>query len=505
LYLSGTRTPRNSPVPTGDIKLESPLLDLSGFDLTLHNRRVPKAYPARQHQFVQSTAAKNTTRMALSSLPLEILQQIGGCVETLHWPSLFTFSLTSKACHRASALLILRKINIKIAHDGKGLQRDTDRLMETLSRMDSARHVQCITIKGDMRPSVKKKGNNLEWLRETGLDEILVDWNLINHSSHYVVYDEPVIKKSSDEDLAWTPIVRLLQAIPYLRDLVYDCQSQFPPSLLSTIHKLPQCRLHHLSFRFRTLLWGVPYPYEMELATSPSLYRVKLFCTWRDSDYDDDFNEEAMMELAAGLAPDLKEVSIQIINSDRSGRDYRARESWQGLPGSTRETMGSLKSLSLKGFMGLRSPKLLRKWAKYTDFASIQHLCLGGDYDSDSPALSGETMEWIAQNHLFPQLRTLSVYLSRDDMMDEKPHYSQNAVSFFQDFEPLEELSVHGPMDSQIIDAILSNHGLTLTKLVLRPFESHTYTHVPDTRNQQTRKIPLEFTRDHFQQIQAQY
>ncbi|KAL1846782.1 hypothetical protein Daus18300_014152, partial [Diaporthe australafricana] len=49
----------------------------------------------------------------------------------------------------------------------------------------------------------------------------------------------------------------------------------------------------------------------MALATSPCLYSVKVACSWRDSDGDDDFNHEAMMEPVASLAPNLKEVVIE--------------------------------------------------------------------------------------------------------------------------------------------------------------------------------------------------
>jgi hypothetical protein len=48
----------------------------------------------------------------------------------------------------------------------------------------------------------------------------------------------------------------------------------------------------------------------MELATSLSLHRVKVTCAHQDSDGNFDFNLEAMMELAARLAPNLKEVTI---------------------------------------------------------------------------------------------------------------------------------------------------------------------------------------------------
>jgi hypothetical protein len=448
-------------------------------------------------------------RMALLSLPLEMLQQIAAYVETAHPSSLYNFSLTSKACHRASTFLIFRQINITV-DNREVLQRDVNRLVKAISRTDSARHVQYFSIKGAMRLKAKKTDSDGQktpyWMR-LGLDEILVDEEPIAFQGPHVVYDEGVIEKSSEEDMAWAPIVDLLQAIPYLKDLVYNCKSQFPPSLLKILHEQhPQCMLHHLTFRFRTLLWGAPFPYEMELATSPSLYRVKLACGDRDTDGDDDFNLEAIMELVTGLAPNLKDVTILYLIPQGSNRLTRARESWYGLPGFTGNAVGSLTSLSLKGFSHWGSPTPLQDWAKRTDFACLQHLAIGGIHESKTIhttgcGLNGETMEWVAQNYSFPQLRTLSLYLTRDDQFHERPHYSENAISFFQSFEPLEELSINGPIDSQIIDATLAHHGQTLKKLSLDPFE-HIWGNVVGARD--PLHIPMEFTKDRILQIQAQ-
>jgi hypothetical protein len=132
--------------------------------------------------------------------------------------------------------------------------------------------------------------------------------------------------------MAWAPIIDLLHTKTHLKDLVYDCQSQFPPSLREALHEQqPQCRLPHLTFQFRTLLWGIPYPYEMELATSPSLYRVKLACAPQDTDGDDDFNLEANMELTTGLAPNMKDVVICSLLLGHSLSYVRPRALWQGL------------------------------------------------------------------------------------------------------------------------------------------------------------------------------
>ncbi|KAF2681573.1 hypothetical protein K458DRAFT_456473 [Lentithecium fluviatile CBS 122367] len=410
--------------------------------------------------------------------------------------------LTSQACHRASALLIFRQINITIRHH-EGLRRDIDRLIKALSRTDSARHVRRICIQGALRLNVEETdsdGQATNWLKACGLEEILVDDDPNRIAARYVVHDEPVIKRSSEEDMAWAPVVSLLQAIPHLEVLVYDCKNQFPPSLLSTLHEQhPQCKLYHLTFRFRTLLWDVLDPYERELATSPSLYRVKVVCTPRDSDGEDDFNLEAMMELAVGLAPNLKEVIIFTIYAALASRYNRERDSWKGLPGFSSELMGSLTSLSFIGVPDFTSPTHLQNWARHTDFACLQHLVLGGGYNGQSAGLSGETMEWVAQNYSFPRVTTLRVTLDRDDALAEKPHYSENAVSFFRAFESLEELSISGPIDSHIVDAILCRHGQTLKKLHLRPFED--LTNLSNGRDR--RDIPMEFTKDHILQIQA--
>ncbi|CAO2648685.1 Nn.00g079520.m01.CDS01 [Neocucurbitaria sp. VM-36] len=446
----------------------------------------------------------STTNITFSALPLELVQQIADCVEKVHRPSLFAFSLASKACHSAAAFLVVKKICITI-HGCDKLQRDADRLVEALARADSARYVQSITINGALHLSGKRTAMyNTDdcWFRRCGLAEILVDEEQMDFFRKYVVYDEGVIEKSSEEDMAWAPVVNLLQAIPNLKDLIYDCQTQFPPSLLRTLHEQqPQCRLHHLTFRFRTLLWGVPYPYEMELATSLSLYRVEATCSYQDSDGDFDFNLDAVMELAAGLAPNLKEVTILglypvLPSSQRSVR----KPLWQGLPGSTGAGIGSLTSLSLRGYPGFTSPAQLQNWAKHTDFDNLQHLFLGGSYLEKSCGLSGETMEWIARNHSFPRLKTLEVYLNRDDSHNERPHYSENAISFFQAIDSLEELSINGPMEPQIVDAILIHHGPTLKKLSLNPFEDMQVW--SDGRDR--REIPMEFTKDRILHIQAQ-
>ncbi|KAF9697179.1 hypothetical protein EKO04_004539 [Ascochyta lentis] len=113
--------------------------------------------------------------MPFSSLPIEIVQLIADCIEDVYRPSLFNFSLASRACHKASAFLLFRQINVTV-YCRATLKSEINRLVEALSRADSAQYVQCITIKGDIRPRPKNEDDSeLEWLQSTGLNEILPD------------------------------------------------------------------------------------------------------------------------------------------------------------------------------------------------------------------------------------------------------------------------------------------------------------------------------------------
>jgi hypothetical protein len=159
--------------------------------------------------------------MTLLSLPLELLQNVAGCLETAHRPmsSLQAFSLTSTVCHAASLPFIFQRICITV-HDREGLRRRVDALHEALSRTDSFSCIRQVTVKGALRLSKKV------------LDELSV-W----YESMYAVYDESVIKRSSEEDMEWAPLINLLEAEIPLEDFVFNCRSQLPPSLLDVLHE----------------------------------------------------------------------------------------------------------------------------------------------------------------------------------------------------------------------------------------------------------------------------
>ncbi|CAH0049042.1 unnamed protein product [Clonostachys solani] len=437
----------------------------------------------------------------LCGLPLEVLQNIAGYLADSYRPSVYTFSLTSKACHQASTLFILHQINLKIC-TREALQHDIKSLIKTLSHTNSARHVHSISLQGFLDAKTQKDDlgmtntDNLGWWTDLRGNEIVPRQETI-YSGGYFAYDEPLIEEDSDEDTAWAPVVNFIRTLPSLEKLVYNCLDQFPPSLLYALHKYhPKCKLYHMTLRLRTLTWDTPHPYEMALATSPCLYSTTVICVRRDSEGDDDFNQEATMELVAGLAPNLKEVTMINCFPYRGRRFAHDRAQWKGLPGYVSGMAGSLTSLSL-----LRSteyfwePEYIQTWAKFTDFGSLHRLTIGGPSDR---GIDGEMMRLITQNHSFPRLKTLCVCLERNDPDGVRPEYGDDAAAFFSAFEPLRQLSVSGPLEPKILDAILHRHGRTLKELMLYPRERE----FRGDRNRE--EIPMVLTKEHILQIQTE-
>lgn len=299
----------------------------------------------------------------LGRLPFETLQQITGHLDDTHRPSLYALGLASKACRRATLHSVFRKIHLSI-QSREALQSNLNALVTILSNADSARHVRHLCIKGFLiwnagdseEPGEDEREQRL--LRAGGILEVLGDDD--EPVVHGTFLQHEPVEVSQDEDMAWAPVVDLVKTLPHLAELVYDCRNQFPPSLLDALHKNhPQCKLFHHQFRLRSLRWEAPDPHEMAIATSPCLHSVKVnYVSW-DSEGEFDYHYEAVLELVAGLAPNLKEVRmLQLIASPTAQSMRRIalveRQPWRGLPQfvAGRGT-GSLTSLSLAGPLAL--------------------------------------------------------------------------------------------------------------------------------------------------------
>lgn len=435
-------------------------------------------------------------------MPLETLQHIANHLHETHRPSLYAFSLASHQCHQAALPEVFREIHLAV-RNRKALQLHIDALIEILKRTDSARHVRNLSIEGFLRLNDEggleaDEDSSMFWHRTSSFDDKLPDEEPILEAWHDRC-DEFIIARSSEGDMAWAPVVSLVKMLTRLDTLVYNCPYQFPPSLLDALHEhQPQCRLHHLTFQMRSLLSDVPDPYEMALATSPCLHRVKVACAPWDSKGRVDFNGEAAMELAAGLSPNLKEVAMVHLCQKRTWINERPRAPWRGLPGFVPGAgVGSLTSLSLKSQVEW-SPDHLLCWSKHIDFGNLRQLALGGGSRHESRVgMNEEIMGWIAQNFSFPRVKALTLHFRRGGKQAERPGYTENATALLRSFEPLEELSVAGPLEPEILDAILSRHGPTLRKLSLHSIER--WYDVSGSR-----RLPMVFGKEQVLQIRDQ-
>lgn len=463
----------------------------------------------------------------LADLPLEILQHIARLVRDTHRPSFYAFCVTSKRYRLAFVSLIFRELHVPV-NDCRALQNDVDLLLKSLLSTacggDVTQYVRHLSLKGSLS-LMKSDGSQvaddfdgttnhedqLQRFQLEGLNELLDENEPLLDT--FLGEEDPFV--TPEQNAAWLPVANLIKTLPNLTKLVYNCRNQFPPSLLNVLHShRPQCRLYHHTFRFRSLRpkFDRLDPHELAVATSPCLYSVKLRCSHNIEEGEPDQNPQAIWELVAGLAPNLKEVSVlylPVTNSQYPSGDQH----WQGLPGFAHGQTGSLTLLSVTGRLPgpIWLPDSLQRWASHTDFSSLRQLSLGGAYDSGTResrhGLITAALEFLAQACSFPQLESLHVLLMRRHFSENvyhsenvDPHanakYINAATSFFDSLHPLRKLSVAGSILPEILDAILSRHGRTVVDLKLCPFEdpwARMTFYIP--------YVPMTITKAHILQI----
>ncbi|EHK96840.1 hypothetical protein M7I_7465 [Glarea lozoyensis 74030] len=223
--------------------------------------------------------------------------------------------------------------------------QNVDTLIKVLADRCSASHVRHLGLKGSLIVNIDGEFDELEdttgselsdaneYFWRTGISEVLGDEQPWLGGEFF---PDDVVEVSPEEDGAWAPVVHLVKTLPHLTKLIYDCRNQFPPSLLVALHEhQPQCKLYHLTFRLRSLRSDTLDQHEMAIATSLSLHTIKCIHAWRDSNGEDDYHENAMPELVASLAPNLKELHMIELFPRYSCYRRRdiPREPWRGLPG----------------------------------------------------------------------------------------------------------------------------------------------------------------------------
>jgi hypothetical protein len=272
------------------------------------------------------------------------------------------------------------------------------------------------------------------------------------------------------DDTQWHKLVELLERFPALREMTWGCAEQIPSCVLRYLNKnLPQCRLHMRNFRLRSLHQPpqIPIqisPNEAELITSPCSYSIAMKYDYMDTSGCADYNEDAILDVAAGLAPNLRKISL-FWESSGSSPWYVAglrvpRQQWRRdfvSPLSTGAARhAALQSLEL---VASDSIEALKSWNRVIDFSVLRSLKV-------HYSLSSIELRWLTSNCQFRSLETLLIAPSLD-VDDTFKELADATESFLLNLPPLKSLKLTGLYHQRTVYAAINHSGEVLRKLHL--------------------------------------
>jgi hypothetical protein len=395
------------------------------------------------------------------SLP-ELLQHICGF---LGRDDLSHFSLVNKNCWAASRPHIFHTVSIPFSSP-ETLDASVERWNDVLASSGSFRYVQHLQASAASLYPLHTTAVGQRF-QGTG-DQPLDPWK-------YCAIDGRTTELLTD-DKQWQKLVWLLEKFPALREMTWGCDEQIPSCILKHLHQnLPQCRLHMRNFCLRSLHQPphIPIqisPHEVELITSPCLYSIAMKYDYMNTSGCADYNEEAILDMAAGLAPNLRKISL-FWESSGSSPWYVAglrvpRQQWRRdfIPPLAAGT-AQHAALQFLELIASDSIEALKSWNRTIDFSLLQslkvHYCLGST-----------DLRWLTSNCRFRSLHTLLVNPSLDaeETMDELADATE---SFILSLPPLRNLKITGEYQQRTVDVAINHSGEVLRKLHLPLFDDH--------------------------------
>ena len=410
--------------------------------------------------------ANPTTMEALPQLVLDLI-----CEYLAHnaprRASLFAFAAASRGCRAASWRERFSYVAVDV---------DDARWHRRLEELE------CVLDKAESRVCVRvlKLGTHADSPLEHEDDEVdgayIPGWKLIPGFKSGPLRDwRPKAEPRSDE--YWQPLGRFISSL-HLKELVWSSKEQLPRCILTVLHEqLPACRLHARDFDLRSLhqrdaIQDIEET-EYMLATSPCLYQIVGPYSNRDFVGCANFNEEAVLELSAGLAPNLKHVCVWDNSPKPTGEiqpHYVDELEWRGFhPQSDNEwreipeTKGQLQSLAINA-IGAVSSDQFASWICHTDFSLLQSLHLASQIRLH---VLGQLADLAEQDGL-SRLRCLNLPTIASEY-EERVEAEAMLTRLCASLHPLVELGIVGPGTTSF-DAILEHHGDSLQVLRVGDF-----------------------------------
>jgi hypothetical protein len=404
--------------------------------------------------------------VSLGSLPLELLCNICDYVDLVHKPSVQAFALVNHALNTASTASLFSTVTIEVREPVQ-LSKEVGRWVELLSHR-GFHHVRRLVVEGRMRRPYVFILDDHQMQSENARNNINLRRQAIPKPSAFHLDQTPRLnpdrkshRTTQKDDATWVPLARLIEKLSKLSDLIYACTNQFSPCLLQTLETFrPDCKLHMKTFRLRSLNEDQIDAHELALAKSPCLHSISVaYCSHCSSDGRRDHNEDAVMGLVAGHAPNLKEVSTIFVDSGYHTMGYRPP--WQGFAKDKQEQMSSLGSLQVLDLDGYRA-RSMRKWLARTDLAALQVFRY-------HEMMSADQLIHLETESNFPSLTTLSLNLGDDHEDISRQAYFDILDRFLRSLPSLASLELVGELDHPTFLVVLEMSGTRLKKLCLLP------------------------------------
>ncbi|KAF1960004.1 hypothetical protein CC80DRAFT_582259 [Byssothecium circinans] len=355
------------------------------------------------------------------------------------------------------------------------LKTSISRWHEILQPGERSRHIRRIKATGCMRgedgpvrmPSyLLNPSNEIDWDEDSDGDSD-EDEDVFTAPTSLEGFrgSSPIITPESNasRNTAWVPLARFLRTCAGLRCFVWASTDQVPLCILDVLHN----QLHVNTFSLRSLYQRYDNLHNIDadeyaLVTSPSLTSICVASVPIDEEGRLDYNEEAIEEMVAGLAPKLRSSTIWYPRECGSVGLLQAipadRPEWQGFfrnrKSRKRDSRSQLVKLAFKGEAYLFHQRL-EWWDSHIDYSILSSLHLRILVERDVL----KDLICLAEGGVFQTLRHLSLRYN-DDKED-----TAKAKGLISALASLQTINLHYKINEDTITTIIENHGGTLRRL----------------------------------------
>lgn len=381
---------------------------------------------------------------------------------------LSAFSLASRRCSEVAARHRYKVVQV-IVREETSPKVAVDRLNARLGPFQRWRYVRVLTVQHMDYKDHGEEGS----FGDDEHDPLSVDaWSKRLGPRAYQDFDASVgtdefttMAEDDAHEGAWESLAELVSRLHGLKDLVWSLLDPFPMCVLAQVHESNRARLHVETFCLRSLIqphwlqWKSLYPAEKALATSPRLHSIVVPFSPRYNNQQYNHNKEAVLQMVAGAAPNLREVTFY---GTATGGDpsmapvnifKRKKYGSEDVP----QQRGELTKLTFSGAYRL-SPEELELWQRHTQLSSLTHLQPPRRMDRATRLRFLQMLEageFSGMHHL-----SLSRKCAGPNT-EEAPLFSD----ILRATVPLRSLTISEGVTYQDISSILDHHGPHLRRL----------------------------------------